>query len=190
LVLFARLTPDSCSRNNNGLEEENQNRRPPFGVELTGYRLLNIVVILAFGIPKAALSYRGQSITPTTLDLVAGTCLASVLYYLGLLQDKRPEIFPSFFQVDLAPPILKFICRSEVYLFVLSLISLRPVMELLLSVLNVRSSSKLDVQAPHSPIILRTTLVVVIVGLILGTFTTVQHFTKVVHLRGELHTLL
>jgi hypothetical protein len=35
------------------------------------------------------------------------------LYYLGLFQDKRPEICPSFFQVDLAPPILKFVCRSE-----------------------------------------------------------------------------
>ncbi|KAI0280240.1 hypothetical protein BC826DRAFT_489081 [Russula brevipes] len=80
-------------------------------------------------------------------------------------------------------------CRSEVYRFVLSLISLRPVMELLLSVPNVRSSSGLDAQAPHSPIIVRTTLVAVVAGTILGTLTALQLFTKVVHLRA-LHQFL
>jgi len=35
------------------------------------------------------------------------------LYYVGLLQDKRPEICPLFFQVDWAPSILGFIRRSE-----------------------------------------------------------------------------
>jgi hypothetical protein len=35
------------------------------------------------------------------------------LYYVGLLQDKRPEICPLFFQVDWAPSILRFIRRSE-----------------------------------------------------------------------------
>jgi len=112
-----------------------------------------------------------------------------VLYYLGLLQDKRPEIFPGFFQVDLAPPILKFTCRSEVYLFVLSLISLRPVMELLRSVPNFRSSSKLDAQAPHSPIIVRTALVAGFAGTIIGTLAALRLFTKVVHLRA-LHQFL
>lgn len=31
------------------------------------------------------------------------------LYYVGLLKDKRPEICPSFFQVDFAPLIVKFL---------------------------------------------------------------------------------
>jgi hypothetical protein len=35
------------------------------------------------------------------------------LYYVGLLQDKRPDICPLFFQVDWAPSILGFIRRSE-----------------------------------------------------------------------------
>ena len=35
------------------------------------------------------------------------------LYYVGLLQDKHPEICPYFFQVDFAPPILKFVRSSE-----------------------------------------------------------------------------
>jgi hypothetical protein len=30
-----------------------------------------------------------------------------------MLNDKRPEICPPFFQVDLAPPIWKFVYRSE-----------------------------------------------------------------------------
>jgi hypothetical protein len=34
------------------------------------------------------------------------------LYYFGLFQDKRPEIWPLFFQADWAPPILKFVHRS------------------------------------------------------------------------------
>ena len=35
------------------------------------------------------------------------------LYYVGLLQDKRPEICPYLFQVDWAPFILKFMRSSE-----------------------------------------------------------------------------
>jgi hypothetical protein len=32
---------------------------------------------------------------------------------LGEIKDKRPELFPRFFEVDLAPCILKFLRRSE-----------------------------------------------------------------------------
>jgi hypothetical protein len=45
---------------------------PPLGVKLTLYRLLNMVAMLAFCVEKDILSYKGQSITPTTLDLVSG----------------------------------------------------------------------------------------------------------------------
>ena len=55
---------------------DNQQDIPPLGVKLTGYRLLNISVILAFGISKAVFAYRGQSVVPTTLEWVAGTFLA------------------------------------------------------------------------------------------------------------------
>ena len=55
---------------------ENQQEFLPLGVKLTGYRLLNISVILAFGISKAVFAYRGQSVIPMTLEWVAGTCLA------------------------------------------------------------------------------------------------------------------
>ena len=49
---------------------------PPLGVKLTGYRLLNMSVVFAFGITKAILTYMGQSVAPTTLDWVSGAFLA------------------------------------------------------------------------------------------------------------------
>ena len=57
--------------------EDKQDHQPPLGVELTGYRLLTLVVILTFGIPKAISSYRGQAVS-TTLDWVSGTLLAAM----------------------------------------------------------------------------------------------------------------
>jgi len=35
------------------------------------------------------------------------------LFWLGVIEAKRPELSPRFFQVDLAPPILRFLCRPE-----------------------------------------------------------------------------
>ena len=62
-----------------GNEEQIASR--PLGVKLTMYRLLNIVVILAFGISKAVCAYHGQSVAPTTLELAGGTFFA-VMYVL------------------------------------------------------------------------------------------------------------
>jgi len=35
------------------------------------------------------------------------------LFWLGVIDANRPELSPLFFQVDLAPPILKFMRLSE-----------------------------------------------------------------------------
>jgi hypothetical protein len=35
------------------------------------------------------------------------------LFWLGVIEAKRPELSPRFFQVDLAPPILRLLCRLE-----------------------------------------------------------------------------
>lgn len=35
------------------------------------------------------------------------------LFWLGVIETNRPELSPGFFLVDLAPPILRFLCRSE-----------------------------------------------------------------------------
>jgi len=60
------------------LEKDKQDHHSPLGVKLTGYRLLNLAVILAIGILKAISSYNGQGVIPTTLDCVSGTLLATV----------------------------------------------------------------------------------------------------------------
>ena len=51
---------------------------PPLGVKLTGYRLVFMATVSAFGTIKTILTYMGQSIAPTTLDWVAGTLLTVV----------------------------------------------------------------------------------------------------------------
>ena len=50
---------------------------PPLGVKLTGYRLLNMSVIFAFGTSKAILTYMGRSAMPTTLEFIGGTLLTA-----------------------------------------------------------------------------------------------------------------
>jgi hypothetical protein len=35
------------------------------------------------------------------------------LFWLGVIEAKRPELSPRFFQVDLAPSILRFLRRAE-----------------------------------------------------------------------------
>jgi hypothetical protein len=46
--------------------------RPPLLITVTGYRLANTILIAMFGIWKAITSYQGQSVVPTTLELVVG----------------------------------------------------------------------------------------------------------------------
>ncbi|KAI0053169.1 hypothetical protein FA95DRAFT_1552653 [Auriscalpium vulgare] len=50
--------------------------RPPLLFKVTGQLLLTPGVILAFGVPKAVLSYRGENANPTTLDFVFGVICA------------------------------------------------------------------------------------------------------------------
>ena len=47
-------------------------------VKLTGYKLLNMLVISAFGVAKAVLTYQGLSAAPTTLDWILGVVLTIV----------------------------------------------------------------------------------------------------------------
>jgi hypothetical protein len=44
-------------------------------VKLTGYRLLNILVIFAIGLAKFILSLEGQSVAPTGLEWAGGSVL-------------------------------------------------------------------------------------------------------------------
>ncbi|KAI0288756.1 hypothetical protein BC826DRAFT_656880 [Russula brevipes] len=113
-------------------EDPPDKRRPLLGIKLTGCRLVNMSIILVFGIWKAVLSYRGQSAAPTTLEFVAGTLLALIVYYVGQFQEERPETCPYFFEYDLTRDntfviilaalryALLFMLRARVHLWVCS----------------------------------------------------------------------
>jgi len=79
--------------------------RPPLGVKLTVYRLLNMTILFSIGITKGILTYKGKSTAPTTLDWVGGAFLAVVLYWIGLYEQRDEIKWEWFFQVDLAPAI-------------------------------------------------------------------------------------
>jgi len=79
--------------------------RPPLGVKLTVYRLLNMLILFSIGVTKGILSYKGQSTAPTTLDWIGGALLAAVLYWIGLYEQRDAKKLEWFFRVDLAPAI-------------------------------------------------------------------------------------
>ena len=77
------LHPGSLpARGYDSWDEGEYQETPPLGVKLTGYRLLNVGVILVFGVTEAALAHCRQSLALTTLDWVAGALLA-VMYGLS-----------------------------------------------------------------------------------------------------------
>lgn len=45
---------------------------PPLLVKLTGYRLLNIMIIATFGVSKAVFAYKQQSTALTAVDWISG----------------------------------------------------------------------------------------------------------------------
>ena len=145
----------------------------------------------------------------------AGFCRADDLlriYYLLLFHEKRPEICPPFFQVDLARPIWIFVYRSEgerhsivlivgvslmtvadsdrvscaVYLFLLSLLPFWPAVGLLRSALDFRRrGAELGNRLPGSDTISRNALIAAIVGFIFAVLANLQQLAKVVRLRGK-----
>jgi len=74
----------------------------PLG-KLTGYRLLNIVLIFTIGVVKSIISLKSQSITPTGLELAGGSALAALLYWIGLYEAVEP--WGWVFHVNWAPGI-------------------------------------------------------------------------------------
>ncbi|KAH9961430.1 hypothetical protein BGW80DRAFT_894715 [Lactifluus volemus] len=72
----------------------------PLGVKLTAYKLLNMSVILSFGLAKGILTYMGQSVAPTTLDWVAAALLAVILYWIGQYESTDTS-WEWFFHIDL-----------------------------------------------------------------------------------------
>ncbi|KAH9993614.1 hypothetical protein BJV77DRAFT_997784 [Russula vinacea] len=105
--------PTSLDISESNTQDDSEQKRPiPLGVPLTGNILFTISWILGLGIPKAVYSYRGQSLISPTLDWVAGIIFTLISLCLGQIESKRPELCPRFFEVDLAPCILKFLRRD------------------------------------------------------------------------------
>src|SRR5258708_8447104 len=86
---------------------------------------------MGIGIPKAVYSYYGQSLISPTLDWLGGIMFTLLLvfscdigftefvdlmilslFWLGVIETTRPELCPIFFQVDLAPTILRSMYRD------------------------------------------------------------------------------
>ncbi|KAH9168238.1 hypothetical protein EDB89DRAFT_1622849 [Lactarius sanguifluus] len=97
------LPPDLAASGQD--DEHGDDRSVDVGVKLTVYKLLEVVSIF-IGITKCILSYKGQSIAPTTLELVV-VVLMGVLYFFRLFEEQYPQnlFFRCFFQIDLVPPI-------------------------------------------------------------------------------------
>ncbi|KAI0061500.1 hypothetical protein BV25DRAFT_1916862 [Artomyces pyxidatus] len=79
--------------------------RPPLLVKLTGYRLLNMITVLAFGIAKAITSYQGKSTVPTTLDWILGVVLGLLLYGSSFYESAQPPVWEWFYHEDYSPAI-------------------------------------------------------------------------------------
>ena len=71
--LSASPLPGAASDDDSCGKKPDEEDPPPLGFKLTGYRLLNVAVIVGFGILKAVRVHCGQPWTPTTLEIVGGT---------------------------------------------------------------------------------------------------------------------
>jgi hypothetical protein len=67
------IEPPHGSADPDDPEENDVDAPPPFGIKLTGYRLLNQVILLTIGFAKFILSLKGQSVAPPGLEWAAVT---------------------------------------------------------------------------------------------------------------------
>jgi len=105
---------------------------------------------------------------------------------IAIKERDTPQNDKQIYKVNLAPLIWRFVYRSEVYLFLLSLLPLWPALALLRSALDVRQRVEL---VSTSYAIARNALIAAVVVLIFALLVILQQFTKVVRLRA-LHRFL
>ena len=85
--LSTSLSPGAASDDDTCIEELYEEDSPPLGVKVTGFRLLIIAAIVDFGIFKAVRVYCGQSLTPTTLEIVGCTILTLMYTFQNMNGD-------------------------------------------------------------------------------------------------------
>ncbi|KAH9969436.1 hypothetical protein BGW80DRAFT_633057 [Lactifluus volemus] len=78
---------------------------PPLLTDLEA-GLLNMIVVLGFGLAKFILSLQGLSVAPAGLEWVAGSALAALLYWIGLYEAVEPPKWEWFLHIDWAPAIV------------------------------------------------------------------------------------
>jgi hypothetical protein len=117
-------------RHDNNQVENRPSRLSLLAPPLTGYHLLNIGSVLVFGIWKVVLSdYEGLVVVTRAeliLVMISGlvyafhSCewtfvglTASLRLYDAKMLEKRPDVCPGFYKVNLGPPIWRFVYRSE-----------------------------------------------------------------------------
>jgi len=143
-VQLATSIPRPSDRQNSNQEGHGDDRLadvdptpPPLGVKLTVYRLVVMTTVLSFGTARSILTYKDQSIAPTTLgwvSWVSGTFLTVVLYWFGLYEDSNK--WKWFFQFDLAPAIGYCAMRAVAECIWLLFYDGWPVFALLVNLLN------------------------------------------------------
>jgi len=79
--------------------------RPLLLVKLTGYRILTVVLTVAFVAAKAVMAYQGKR-AGTTLDWVFAGVVAIGLWWIGLYETVNPPIWPWLFHYDYATPLI------------------------------------------------------------------------------------
>ncbi|TCD62018.1 hypothetical protein EIP91_007613 [Steccherinum ochraceum] len=104
-------------------------------VSLTGYRLLNLGLIIGIGTAKAILVAQGHSVAPSVLEWVLGVvCAAGRLYWVGLWESVHPPVMYWFLHEDYTPEIL-FLAHFPISVFIVAVKGVfLPVGSLLLTV--------------------------------------------------------
>ncbi|PPQ73127.1 hypothetical protein CVT26_014949 [Gymnopilus dilepis] len=92
-------------------------------IKLTPWRLVNTIVILSIGLPKAVYSYLGYPVTVNTLDWALGLCWCLGAFWLSIFESEQQDRWPWFFQCDLVLPIsiAQVACAMFATFFVISL---------------------------------------------------------------------
>ncbi|KAH6889596.1 hypothetical protein BKA70DRAFT_1329308 [Coprinopsis sp. MPI-PUGE-AT-0042] len=77
-------------------------KHPP----ITGYRFLVTLCVVGVGSLKAALSFKGKSTEPTTIEWVFGVVITVVFYCLGLYEASTTRVLPLLFEEDYGKQLL------------------------------------------------------------------------------------